>query len=81
MLMPNLGRVRLVACHDQADSATLRTALDPIGIKNLQACHDIESMASLLEDGLVDLMLYDYDMTGDKFLEMTQKIRCKSRGA
>lgn len=43
-------------------------------------CRNVETMRDAMEDGLVDLLLYDYDSVGDEILNMTRKLRRRSFG-
>jgi CheY-like chemotaxis protein len=78
--MSKYEKVRLVVCDNQSRSTSLKSSLNSLGISNVKTCGSAEGMAEALEDGLIDLLLYDYDSVGDSLLTMTQKIRRKYHG-
>ena len=78
---PRYDRIRVAIGDGDAAVATgLKEALHERGIVEVILCETTERLYRALDDEIVDLVLYDYHMLGDQFVEVMQRIRRKEVG-
>jgi len=78
---PRYDRLRLVVGEGNSDiSATIKDSLFSRGIRQVVTCSGTDRLFEALDAEIVDLLLYDYDLLGNDFIEVMQRIRRKARG-
>ena len=78
---PHYDRLRMVLGEsDPAMSASMGQSLRNRGIRQLQTCTGTDQLFNSLDSEIVDLLVYDYDMLGNDFIDVMQRIRRKARG-
>jgi DNA-binding response OmpR family regulator len=65
---------------DKSVSDSLGQALYARGIRQLQTCNGTDQLFNSLDTEIVDLLVYDYDLLGNDFIDVMQRIRRKARG-
>ncbi|HEY1719950.1 MAG TPA: response regulator [Magnetospirillaceae bacterium] len=66
--------------RDPALSASIGKAMQARGVRQLQHCTEAENLFSTLDNEIVDVLIYDYDLLGNDFADVMQRIRRKGRG-
>jgi DNA-binding response OmpR family regulator len=81
-MAPNrYDNLRLVLGESNPDLASsIAAALSSRGMRNIISCRSTGKLIDALEKDLADLLVYDYDLPGDDFVEVTQCIRKKKKG-
>jgi len=79
-MAPSYERVRLVVGDSNPDFTLLKLVFLARGIRNIDTCVGSEQMTGAMDQNLVDLLLYDYDLPGGDFVEVMQGIRRKAYG-
>lgn len=78
---PRYDRLRIVIGETSADhSSAIKDSLGARGIRKVMTCHGTDNLFDALDADIVDLLLYDYDLLGNDFVEVMQRIRRKARG-
>ena len=78
---PRYDRLRMVVGEASATgSAAIKESLYSRGIRQVTTCSGTDHLFAALDNEIVDLLLYDYDLLGDEFVEVMQRIRRKARG-
>jgi DNA-binding response OmpR family regulator len=78
---PRYDRLRMVVGEsNSAHSAAIRDALLSKGVNRVVTCNGTDRLFEALDNEIVDLLLYDYDLLGSDFIEVMQGIRRKARG-
>ncbi len=78
---PRYDRLRLVVGETNADISTaIKDSLGVRGIRKVVTCTGTDHLFDALDTEIVDLLLYDYDLLGNDFVDVMQRIRRKARG-
>ena len=78
---PHYDRLRVILGEGNSTlSESIGQSLRSRGIRHLETCTGTEQLFNSLDSGIVDLILYDYDMLGGDFVDVMQRIRRKVRG-
>src|SRR5579862_3889863 len=78
---PQYDRLRVaLGDGDPAAATAIKDALHERGILEVIQCYNTERLFRALDEEIVDLLIYDYHMLDDKFVEVMQKIRRKEVG-
>jgi DNA-binding response OmpR family regulator len=81
MALNRYDNLRLVLGESNPDlSSSIKAALSSRGMRNVTSCRDTDKLVSALEQEMADLLIYDYDLPGDDFVEVTQCVRKKQKG-
>ena len=74
-------RIRVAIGDSDAEvAASLKNQLHERGIVEVIQCDSTERLFRALDDEIVDLLIYDYHLLGDRFVEAMQRIRRKEVG-
>jgi len=78
---PRYDRMRMVIGEaNSANSSAIKDSLFARGIRQVVTCSGTDHLYDALDTEIVDLLLYDYDLLGNDFVEVMQRIRRKARG-
>lgn len=78
---PHYDRLRMVLGEgDPGVADALGNSLRARGIRQLQTCSGTDQLFDSLDTEIVDLLIYDYDLLGNDFIDVMQRIRRKARG-
>jgi DNA-binding response OmpR family regulator len=78
---PRYDRLRLVIGEGNSDmSSAIKDSLGVRGIRKVVTCSGTDHLFDTLDSEIVDLLVYDYDLLGDDFVDVMQSIRRKARG-
>lgn len=78
---PRYDRLRLVVGETNSDMSTaIKDSLGVRGIRKVVTCTGTDHLFDALDTEIVDLLLYDYDLLGNDFVDVMQRIRRKARG-
>jgi DNA-binding response OmpR family regulator len=78
---PRYDRLRLVVGETNSDmSSAIKDSLGVRGIRRVVTCRETDHLFDALDSEIVDLLLYDYDLLGNDFVDVMQRIRRKARG-
>jgi DNA-binding response OmpR family regulator len=81
MAAHRFDKLRLVLGETNPDlSASIKDALWARGLRNVTTCRNTDKLLAALEEGMADLLVYDYDLPGEDFVEVTQRIRKMQKG-
>ncbi len=74
-------RVRVVLGErDSGVSAALEGAMAARGVRHMRTCDEAESLYDALDAEVADVVVFDYDLLGDEFTDVMQRIRRNGRG-
>ncbi len=78
---PEYRRIRVAVgdCAPEISEAT-KDALQQRGVESVTLCNTLEGLYRALDEKIIDLVLYDYHLLGDQFVEVMQRIRRKDVG-
>jgi len=78
---PRYDRLRMVVGEsNSANSSAIKDSLFTRGIRQVVTCNATDRLFEALDNEIVDLLLYDYDLLGNDFVDVMQGIRRKARG-
>ncbi|HEY1719951.1 MAG TPA: response regulator [Magnetospirillaceae bacterium] len=81
MGQPRYDRLRLVIGEGNSDmSSAIKDSLGVRGLRKVVTCSGTDHLFDALDTEIVDLLLYDYDLLGNDFVDVMQRIRRKARG-
>src|SRR5262249_22938228 len=66
---------------DLGETAIVKDSLGMRGVRNVAECNgSADRLFNALDTGIVDLLVYDYELMRDRFEDTMQQIRRKARG-
>lgn len=75
------GRLKMILGERDAGlSASIGKAMQSKGVRQLHHCNEAEHLYRSLDQEIFDVLIYDYDLLGDDFADVMQRIRRKTRG-
>jgi DNA-binding response OmpR family regulator len=78
---PQYERLRVaIGDGDPAAATEMKDALHARGVIEVIQCYNTERLFRALDDEIVDLLIYDYHMLDERFVEVMQRIRRKEVG-
>jgi DNA-binding response OmpR family regulator len=81
MIQQRYDRARMVVGETEGQGGfVLKTALGRIGARDIRVCRSVAAVDDALDDGLVDLLLFDCDQGHEDIPEMIRRIRRRARG-
>jgi CheY-like chemotaxis protein len=78
---PRYDRLHFAVGHsDLGEAAIVRDSLRGRGIQSVADCSGADRLFNALDADIIDLIVFDVDLLRDRFVEVMQMVRRKSRG-
>jgi DNA-binding response OmpR family regulator len=78
---PRYDRLHFAVGHsDLGEAAVVRDSLRARGIQRVADCSGADRLFNALDADIIDLIVFDADLLRDRFVEVMQMVRRKSRG-
>jgi hypothetical protein len=78
---PRYDRLHFAVGHsDLGEAAVVRDSLRGRGIQRIADCSGPDRLFNALDAEIIDLIVFDVDLLRDRFVEVMQMVRRKSRG-
>jgi len=79
--LPRYDRLHFAVGHsDLGEAAIVRDSLRARGIQRVADCSGADRLFNALDAEIIDLIVFDVDLLRDRFVEVMQMVRRKSRG-
>ena len=78
---PRFDRLHFVLGQEGAEADSMSEHLRAQGVKQISSCNgNADRLFDALDAEIVDLLVYDFDLLGDSFVDVMQNVRKKVRG-